>query len=647
MITKRKGTKLVAVLAGVSLIAAACGDDDDPDDTTVEDTTATTAGGGGTTTPMTGTTTPMTGTTTPTSGTTGSTGSTTPTSGTTTDTTTEMTGTTVEGAEGGTITYGEAQEFSDYNNNTVNGNSVKNGLILNRVLPDAFNFTAPDGSLEMDEELLDSAEITNEDPQVVQFVVNAEAAWSDGEPIDCDDWQLAWLSSSGKWIQQDDAGAPVTDPDTGLELPVFDTAGTTGYDQIETMECSEDGKTIDVTWGSPYGDWAGLFGNLVPAHIVEQEAGVDDIATLLDFENAPYEQVKAAGDFWTTGWVLEPGTLKPEIMPSGDAFTIDSWEAGQAVTLVPNEAYWGTPPSLDSVVVRVIADDAQSQALQNEEIQTMDPQPTPDLLTQLEGFENVTVETGSAFTFEHFDFNFRNEALAQLEVRQAFAKCLPRQQMVDQLIVPTNPEAEVLNSRWFEDFEPDYQDNSGGEYQDVDIEGAQALLEEAGVETPLQLRIGWLNDPAAPNQRRADEVALTTASCAEAGFEIIDAGSPTFFDVELPEGDFDIAMFAWSGSSLKSGTSSTYQTNGGNNQGNYSSEDVDALIEELNAELDPARINELANEIDTILWEDLATIPVFTFPSLTATSNTAVGIEPNPAQNGLTWNIEQWQVAAE
>ncbi|MEJ7719054.1 MAG: hypothetical protein WKF58_00705 [Ilumatobacteraceae bacterium] len=96
------------------------------------------------------------------------------------------------------------------------------------MLPDAFNFTAPDGTLEMDEELLDSAEITNEDPQVVQFVINAEAAWSDGEPIDCDDWQLAWLASSGKWIQQDDAGAPVTDPDTGLELPVFDTAGTTG-----------------------------------------------------------------------------------------------------------------------------------------------------------------------------------------------------------------------------------------------------------------------------------------------------------------------------------------------------------------------------------------------------------------------------------
>jgi len=646
VITRRKSTKLVAVLAGVSLIAAACGDEDDPADSspaTSED---------GTTPPATGDTTPpATGDTTPPA--TG--GSAPPATGDTTppatgdsappatgDTTPPATGDSAPPATGGSFTYGYGQEFSDFNNNTIGGNSVKNGIVLNGVLPDTFYFSGPEGALVMDENLMESVELTSEDPQVVEYVVNPEAAWSDGDPIDCDDFQLAFMSSNGKYIRQKD-GAPVTDPESGLELPVFDTAGTTGYEQIESLECSEDGKTITTTYATPYPDWQGLFTNMVPAHILEQESGVEDIGALLESEDQA--QLEAAGEFWNTGWVLEPGQLKPEIMPSGDAFNIGSWEAGQSLTLVPNEAYWGPPPQLDEIVILLLADTAQAQALANQEIQAMDPQPNADLLAQLEGIEGATVETGEAFTFEHFDFNFNNDALKNRDVREAFAKCLPRQQMVDELIKPLNPEAEVLNSRWFEGFEPGYEDTSGGAYDEVDIEGATALLEGAGVELPLQLRIGWLNDPEAPNLRRANEVALAKQSCDQAGFEIVDSGTATFFDVELPEGNYDIAMFAWAGSALKTGSSSTYQKGGGNNLGNYNNEDVNTLIKELNTELDPARVEELANEIDTILWEDLATIPVFTFPNLLAYSENAGGLVANPAQNGLTWNAEQWTVS--
>ncbi len=38
-------------------------------------------------------------------------------------------------------------------------------------------------------------------------------------------------------------------------LLLFDTAGTTGYDQIESVECSEDGKTITTTYSAPFADW--------------------------------------------------------------------------------------------------------------------------------------------------------------------------------------------------------------------------------------------------------------------------------------------------------------------------------------------------------------------------------------------------------
>ena len=57
------------------------------------------------------------------------------------------------------------------------------------------------------------------------------------------------------------------------------------------------------------------------------------------------------------------------------------------------------------------------------------------------------------------------------------------------------------------------------------------------------MRLGWFDNGG--NQRRTDQVALTIESCNQIGFDIQDAGSETFFDVELAAGDWDIAMFAW------------------------------------------------------------------------------------------------------
>ena len=123
-----------------------------------------------------------------------------------------------------------------------------------------------------------------------------------------------------------------------------------------------------------------------------------------------------------------------------------------------------------------------------------------------------------------------------------------------------------------------------------------------------------------------------------------DAGSETFFDVELAAGDWDIAMFAWAGSPLRSAATATYKPGEGNNVGNIDIPEILPLMTELEATPDIARQNELANEIDTILWRELATIPVFSFPGVVAYSDNAENVVSNPSQNGLTWNAAQWQL---
>jgi peptide/nickel transport system substrate-binding protein len=604
--TRRGSTKLLAIAAATALVVAACGSDDDDADTGGGDTETTTDDGAETTDGE--------------------------------DTTDDTAG--EGGATGEAIAYGNAQEFSNYNNNLGTSNSVKNSIVLNEVQPAPYNFAGPTGALELDEELMDSVEIVSEDPLTIEYVVNADAVWSDGEPIDCDDFLFQYYANNGLYVQLDDAGEPVIDAETEAEVFLFDLVGTTGYDQMDgAPACSEDGKTITVTYAAPFADWQSVFGGQIPAHVIERESGVDDL--LAAFEADDREAIEAIAETYNTLYTVNPGEINPDTMLSGGRLAIGSWEPGASVTLVPNEAYWGTP-AVGDVVVRIIAEEAQAQALANGEISAMDPQPSVDLIGQLEGIDGVTVETGAQYIWEHFDFNFNSDIWSDIAVREAFAKCLPRQQIVDTLIVPVDPTAEVLNNRWIQPFEDGYQDNSGG-VSELDLEAAQALLDESGIAQPVPVRLGWFDNGG--NQRRTDQVALTIESCNQIGFEITDAGSETFFDVELAAGDWDIAMFAWAGSPLKSGAVSTYQLGAGNNVGNINIPEMEPLLEELLITPDPAAQIDLANQIDILLWENLATIPVFSFPGVVAYSDDVSNVIYNPSQNGLTWNASEWSRA--
>lgn len=532
-----------------------------------------------------------------------------------------------QAAASGTFTYGYEQEWSAYNAGTTESNASKNVIPNNRVVQGFWRYAA-DGSIEPLPEY-GTYEKTSDDPLVVEYTFNEDATWSDGEPIDCDDAYLDYYANSG-------------------QTETFDTASTTGYDQIESLECADGDKTFTVTYAEPFADWVALFGTPMPAHVLEREAGVDDIIAAIDGGDA--EALEAAGEFWTTGWVFNPGELPDEsLIPSSGPYTFSSWESGNNITLVANENYWGEPPATETVVIRFIAADAQAQALQNGEIQAMDPQPNADLIAQLEGIgDTIVIETGDQFTWEHYDFNFAGP-FADRALREAFALCLPRQTIVDNLIVPQNPEAVVQQSMYFFPFQPQYEDaiaateDLWAPYAEQDIEAARAILEENGA-IGQELRLGYIT----PNPRREAQAALIVDACGPdgAGFDVQNNGDARFFDADgdLFTGNFDVALFAWAGSPLVTGASSTYVTDGGNNFQSYSNATVDELTAQLNRTTDTDEQFDIITQIETELWTDLATIPVFTFPGIAAYDVDATGVVYNASQGGLTWNMDEWSV---
>lgn len=544
------------------------------------------------------------------------------------------------------VVFTHDSAYTAYNNQTADGNNFNNTLILNQVMADAFVL---DGTLEylVNTDFLESAESTEPspgNPQVVTYQIKPGLTWSDGEAWDCDDFYLTWLAQSGKVIQRDPAGNPVLSPE-GDEQGLFTAASNTGWEQA-TGSC-EDDQTFVETYETPFADWQGNYvqNAILPAHILEREAGIEDITQLTP--ESPAEELQAAAEFWNTGW----NGFDAEIMPGSGPYMIDSWEQNSSVTLVRNPEFPGNAGGPESIVLRNIADGtAQAQALENQEATVIAPQPDPVVADRLRNLsaQGIIFEAGGGLTFEHLDLNFANPLFQDAAVRQAFAQCIDRDDLVDKLVRGVDPEAEPLNSLVFLPDESAYEDVYGEQMTNdpnqakQTLEGAGWTLGQDGIYEKdgqrMSFRISHTDLP-----RRVQTVQLIQGSCREAGIEIEDDTDPNFLDTRVSEGDYDVALFAWVGTPQKSSPASIYQTGGGQNWSSYTNPEVDELWETVKVEFDEGVRDETLAEVDRVMAEDYYSLPLFQVPNMWAYSDTIDSVYYQ-GSDGVTWNANEWEV---
>jgi peptide/nickel transport system substrate-binding protein len=532
----------------------------------------------------------------------------------------------------GQVVFGESTDFPDNLFPVISaGNATSVANILVRILPGAFQLL-PDFTVAHDPELL-TEEPTLEEVdgnQVNVYTINPDAVWSDGTPITADDFTFT---------------AKVQDEEFTEACPDGGILGTTGYDQIESIEGSDEGKTVTVTYSEPFADWQSLF-TLLPAHVMDSEDDAELCAAV------------------TEGWAIGDG-LPEEISGGPWQLKADGVDvAGQVVTLTPNEAYWGDKPNLAALIYQNIGNDpgAAVSGLQNDEVQMIYPQPQLDLVDQISALEpNVVSNIEFGFAFEHLDMNTRNPHLADVNVRQAFGQSLDRQEIVAQTVGQFSGDAEVLNNRIFFNNQPQYVDTAPEEYNAPDVAAAKALLEESGYELggdgiyvhPDRGRLSLAISTTVNNPLRQQTIDVIIPQAKEAGIEIVARPDPDIFaGAELPTsleaGGFDIALFAWVGSPFRTATASIYQSldaQGGIQGQNYTqggNPEVDSLYEDFLSEPDPDASAEVGNQIDALLWEDLYTIPLYQKPTFLAYSSAIEGVEDNATQAGPLWNSETW-----
>ncbi len=533
------------------------------------------------------------------------------------------------------------EEWLGYNGTTPETYSVANSVINDRLMS-GFIYFGTDGTICEDHTFGTIEVLSESDPLEVGYTISDDAVWSDGEPVEYADFALDWATQAIP--TQETAGSESPEP-------LFNNvSGLTFGDYVPDGPQGEvGGKEMTYTFPTVYADWKLLVSAAFPSHVVAAQIGVslDELVTAI--RERDYAVLDAAAEFWNEAWLSPtPGVLPdPALVPVSGPYMLkpDGWTPGQSLTLTANEAYWGPPPATKQLTFRFASPDSHVQALQNGDLDVIEPQATVDTLGQLEGLgDAVTVATGDTLTWEHLDFNFHTGgAFADdLALREAFALCTPRQQIVDNLIKPLNPDAVVMNAREVFPFQPAYEGvldaAYDGRYDTVDIDAARAKVAEAGATVPVKVRIGY----SAPNQRRSDEVALIKSSCDQAGFDVQDVGGPDFFDTTLPNGDYDVALFAWSGSGQVASGQNIYSSTGKQNYGGYSDPDVDTAWKTLASTVDTDVHAEQVKVIEKLLWDDLYGIPVFAHPGVVAYRSDLMDVRQTAAQSGVAWNAEQW-----
>jgi peptide/nickel transport system substrate-binding protein len=539
----------------------------------------------------------------------------------------------------GQVVYGESTDFPEnLFPNIAAGNATSTANILNGILPGAFE-VLPDFSIVHNKDLLAEEPTlkTEGGTQVNTYVISDDAVWSDGTPITADDFEFTWRSSR--------SGDPA---DGGCESIL----STTGYEQIESVEGSgKDNKTVTVTYKTPFSDWQSLFsgdfgGGILPAHLMDDEDPVALCETL------------------TKGWPIAEG-LPSDISGGPWQLTAKNIDVGgQVVVLTPNPKWYGDGPFLERLVIQNIGNDPTTavQGLQNGELGVIYPQPQLDLVDQVEGLApNVESDITFGLSFEHLDFNAQDPHLASLPVRQAIAMALDREEIVAQTVGQFSSDAEVLQNRIYFNNQPQYKDTAPEEYKKQNVEQARKLLEGDGYTMgpdgiythpergPLQIRI----DTTANNPLRQTTIEVMIPQLREAGIGASFNANPDIFagadkPTSLEAGGFQAAVFAWVGAPFRASTQSIYSTPvGGNVQQNYSRQgtpEIDALFAKFVQEPDADAQAELGNQIDTLLWGQVATLPLYQKPTFIAYQSSIKGVEDNSTQAGPLWNSETWTV---
>jgi peptide/nickel transport system substrate-binding protein len=557
-------------------------------------------------------------------------------------------GDTSEIVKGTSITVAQNAAFASYNSNTGNGNSVYNGNVT-YMTNSWFYYYNNTPKLVMNTKF-GTETMVSKSPLTVKYTINPGVKWSDGAPVTAADLYLNWATQLTKFNGATKDG------------PNFTSAAFGAAADTTKATLSSDGQSMTLVYSSPYVDWQLLLSTtMLPAHVVYNvamgtnlKAAAANKAIVTAIKSNDTAKMTKIASTWSTGFDMTSTPSNKKLILSDGPYKIDAIAKGASISLVPNTSYtWGPKPKIARFTFRVIPDPtAQVQALQNGEVSVIYGQADADTASALKSSSGVSSSTTPSATYEHVDLVFNNggpfdpktyggDAQKALDVREAFLKTIPRQEILDKLIHPIAPNEKLDDSQLILPGAAGYSEsvaqNGSADYANVDIAGAKALLAKAGVKT---VNVKFLYGKS--NTRRQQEYALIKASAAQAGINVIDDGNDDWPSL-LGHGSYDASLFAFNYTSLAvTAGQPIFSTGGGSNYQGYSNPAVDSEFTKLQSTYDQSGQSKILATVDKQLWSDAVGVTIFQFPDVNGWSSNVKNVSDNPLSPGIFWNFFDW-----
>jgi peptide/nickel transport system substrate-binding protein len=157
-------------------------------------------------------------------------------------------------------------------------------------------------------------------------------------------------------------------------------------------------------------------------------------------------------------------------------YKLVEYEADQYYRFEANADYFAGAPNVAELVLVQFADDAGAlAALRSGEVDMITRPIAPEQIELLRAQPGLAVQQGPLYTTQMITYDVTRSPFNRLEVRQAMALAIDRQDLVDTVYLGA---ATVGNLGWIHPASPYYNANITSEY---DPEQAQQILEDAGI----------------------------------------------------------------------------------------------------------------------------------------------------------------------
>lgn len=297
------------------------------------------------------------------------------------------------------------------------------------------------------------------------------------------------------------------------------------------------------------------------------------------------------------------------------------WVSGDRVVLEKNENYYNEEEAgiAEKIIFRVIPEGtSRTIALETGEVDIVAILEAMDA-PKVEENDNLELYTIPSTSFSYLGMNTEKPPFDNVLVRQAMNYAIDKESILkialeDAGVVASSMTADSMLGHVPSDYS-------------YDPEKARELLDEAGVEDGLEIAI-W-----ASGDRRERIAQVTQANLMDVGInakiEMYEWGA--FLDA-TNSGNQEMFVLGWtSNPDVDATLTPQFSENsiGAQNRARYVNDDVERLLVEGRAELDPAKRVEIYNDIYEILNEDSPWVPLYVENNIAAANKDLKGVTLN------------------